>query len=522
MAEAYEEHAKPQEEGLEKVYERFMKENGEPKSMADVGAYLHMIKEAEPRFTGRAIKNVTDAIKMRAMDIELPDEWFAKPEAFMHKGYDEKKAMIEELRGPFSMDMVMQEINRYADCEFRYSDKSDDAAVSKMLRDVQAARARDARDGGAEGEGVVECVSVPSLLPVHGEKVPEGRMRGSARTRHPPSTCALGTFSHEGCSSSELRLTPLIRLPLRQARVRHLLPREQGEKALVADLLRDNELIYGRLLPVSEPHLIERYNKALIAFGLKPTKLTSFDIDRTGFSPQIAEELGDYQYLDPNEVNRRFIILTPDQIDLPVVHTAFSNTGQLVYEFFSKNSRAIDALTIKDVIYGEIEDSVAKVEDIEDLLSINQVEFRVLSAEDVLGKATELATLDRPAEARARRLARRRSADPHGRPRQGVRRHPRERAGAGSGDLPPQRLLDQPFRRHLCVRRSRDDDGDLQSVGAGLPPLAAVAGELHRRQRRRPRLRLPRRKRPHRTAARLVARNLRLSRASRRDGDPRR
>ena len=84
-----------------KVYERFMKENGEPKTMADIGTYLHMIKEAEPRFTGRAIKNVTDAIKMRAMDVELPDDWFEKPEAFMHKAYDEKKAMIEELRGPF-------------------------------------------------------------------------------------------------------------------------------------------------------------------------------------------------------------------------------------------------------------------------------------------------------------------------------------------------------------------------------------------------------------------------------------
>jgi hypothetical protein len=159
------------------------------------------------------------------------------------------------------------------------------------------------------------------------------------------------------------------------------------------ELLRANELIYGRLLPVEEPHLIERYNKALKAFGLKPTKLEKFDIDRTGFSPQIAEELGDPLYLDPNEVNRRFIILTPAQADLPVVHTAFSNTSQLVYEFFSKNSRAIDALTIKDVIYGEIEDSVSRVEDIEDLISINQVEFRVLSAEDVLGKASELATL---------------------------------------------------------------------------------------------------------------------------------
>ena len=159
------------------------------------------------------------------------------------------------------------------------------------------------------------------------------------------------------------------------------------------DLLRDNELIYGRLLPVEEPHLIERYNKALKAFGLKPTKLKSFEIDRTGFSPQIAEELDDPHYLDPNQVNRRFIILTPQQIDLPVVHTAFSNTSQLVFEFMSRNARAIDALTIKDVIYGEIEDSVSRVEDIEDLLSINQVEFRVLSAEDVVGKAAELGTL---------------------------------------------------------------------------------------------------------------------------------
>jgi hypothetical protein len=159
------------------------------------------------------------------------------------------------------------------------------------------------------------------------------------------------------------------------------------------DLLRDNELIYGRLLPVDEPHLIERYNKALAAFGLKPTKLKSFEIDRTGFSPEIAKELDDPLYLDPNEVNRRFIILTPAQADLPVVHTAFSNTSQLMYEFYDRNRRVIDALTIKDVIFGEIEDSVAKVNDIEDLLSINQVEFRVLSAEDVLGKAGELGKL---------------------------------------------------------------------------------------------------------------------------------
>ncbi len=134
---AYEEHSKPQEEGLKKVYDRYMDQYGEPKTLADIGSYLHMIKEAEPRFTGRAIKNVTDAIKMRAMNVELPDEWFQTRDAFMGKSYEDKKAMISELRRPFTMDMVMQEINRYADSEFRYSDKSDDTAVEKLLRDAR-------------------------------------------------------------------------------------------------------------------------------------------------------------------------------------------------------------------------------------------------------------------------------------------------------------------------------------------------------------------------------------------------
>ena len=157
--------------------------------------------------------------------------------------------------------------------------------------------------------------------------------------------------------------------------------------------LLEAELIYGRLLEISEPHLIARYNKALQGFGLRPTALSSFRIDMTGFSPEIADELGDRDYLDPNRVNRRFIIMTPAQEELPVVHTSFSNTAALMHEFFGANARAINAVTIKDALYGEIEDSVSIVNDIDDLLSINEVQFRVLSAEDMLGKAAELRSL---------------------------------------------------------------------------------------------------------------------------------
>lgn len=134
VAGSYEQHSLPQEEGLTAVWERFEKAKGRIETLADIGAYLHEIKLAEPRFTGRAIKNITDAIKLRAMDVDLPDEWFATPEVFLHKGYDEKKAMISELRGPITMEMVLQEVNRYADSEFRYSDKSDDAAVTEIIR----------------------------------------------------------------------------------------------------------------------------------------------------------------------------------------------------------------------------------------------------------------------------------------------------------------------------------------------------------------------------------------------------
>ena len=107
--------------------------------------------------------------------------------------------------------------------------------------------------------------------------------------------------------------------------------------------LIDNQLIFGRLWPVTEPHLVERYNQALEGFGLKRVDLETFNIDMAGYSPEVAAALGDQQYLDPHGVNRRFIILTPAQRDLPVVHTRFSNTSQLMFEFMQSNARAINA-----------------------------------------------------------------------------------------------------------------------------------------------------------------------------------
>ena len=136
VAKSFEGHNRPQEGGLIRVFDAVQERVGPLDTIAKLGAYLKAIQEADERFTGRAIKNITDAVKVRAMDFELPDEWMETPDLFLFKPYDEKAAMISELRRPITVEMVIQEINRYADSEFRYADKSDEAAIEGMVRDM--------------------------------------------------------------------------------------------------------------------------------------------------------------------------------------------------------------------------------------------------------------------------------------------------------------------------------------------------------------------------------------------------
>jgi len=151
VSASFEGHGQPHEEGLLNVWDRVQREIGKLDTIAKLGAYLKAIQQADARFTGRAIKNITDAVKVRAMDFELPDEWMEEPESFLFKGYDEKLAMIRGLMQPMTVEMVVQEINRYADSEFRYADKSDEVAIEGMVRDYQ--RTEDAKRRYLEGKG---------------------------------------------------------------------------------------------------------------------------------------------------------------------------------------------------------------------------------------------------------------------------------------------------------------------------------------------------------------------------------
>ncbi|NNE52027.1 MAG: ATP-binding protein [Sulfitobacter sp.] len=136
VAASFESHSRPHEKGLLQVFQAVRERIGELDTINKLGTYLKGIQEADDRFTGRAIKNITDAVKVRAMDFELPDEWMEEPDLFLFKDYETKKGMIAEMRVPITVEMLVQEINRYADSEFRYADKSDEVAIENAVREM--------------------------------------------------------------------------------------------------------------------------------------------------------------------------------------------------------------------------------------------------------------------------------------------------------------------------------------------------------------------------------------------------
>ena len=83
------------------------------------------------------------------------------------------------------------------------------------------------------------------------------------------------------------------------------------------DKLKQANLYRSELIPVSGK-LVERYNKCLKTLGFSETKLKSFSIDGVGWSPEVAEEKKNVQYLNHGDANPHGIIISPLQKGKPV------------------------------------------------------------------------------------------------------------------------------------------------------------------------------------------------------------
>lgn len=141
---------------------------------------------------------------------------------------------------------------------------------------------------------------------------------------------------------------------------------------------------------VSSDTLKERYNRAMEQLCGCRTELRRFHIDMTGFSPEVADELQDPYYLNPHGINRRFILLIPEQQNLTLHDPMFSWTADVLKSFMEVNRSQLFTLMARDSVYGEIQNSIYRLESVDELLDMRTVSISLKTPDGLLDAAGRL------------------------------------------------------------------------------------------------------------------------------------
>lgn len=154
--------------------------------------------------------------------------------------------------------------------------------------------------------------------------------------------------------------------------------------------LIEHGLMFGNLVPVVSPILVERYNRALTRLTGKTTELSDFHIDISGYSPEIGDELGDDLYLNHRGVNRQFILLTTEQKTAPLLNAKFSTSRGILRQFIEENEAQLFALTARDAVAGELVNSVYALDTPARLFDIGHVTIEADTTDGAVASAAKL------------------------------------------------------------------------------------------------------------------------------------
>jgi hypothetical protein len=161
----------------------------------------------------------------------------------------------------------------------------------------------------------------------------------------------------------------------------------------VVKRLIEKGLMFGNLVPVESPVLVDRYNRALKHLTGKVTALTEFHIDISGYSPEIGDELDDDLYLNHNGVNRQFILLSTEQKTAPLLNVKFSTSRGILRQFITENETQLFALTARDAVAGELVNSVYAVDTPEKLFDIRKITIEADTTSGTVATAAKLTGL---------------------------------------------------------------------------------------------------------------------------------
>ena len=148
--------------------------------------------------------------------------------------------------------------------------------------------------------------------------------------------------------------------------------------------------LFGRgLVHIDSPLLIDRYNRCLHDIGSEQTKLKEFSIDGMGWSPDIADEMGETHYLSHGNSIHHAIILTPKQYRLPVYTPFHSFDRALMTTIFKTSERQIADLTSMSAIWVEIDSESVVYQSPLDLLMIDSIVAQAYTPDRLIAGARQ-------------------------------------------------------------------------------------------------------------------------------------
>ncbi|MDO8669257.1 MAG: AAA family ATPase [Candidatus Buchananbacteria bacterium] len=133
---------------LDEIFQKIAKDN-KPNEYLYFAKMEEAVKAVFPTFTSRDVRNIQEAVDGRIMDFDFPDEWMGNPDMFFNRSYDEKLALLLELRrhnmkGLAFHDIFLQECRRYFSNMIKIVDEGRkrqlEDAVSRLKIEKEAAQ----------------------------------------------------------------------------------------------------------------------------------------------------------------------------------------------------------------------------------------------------------------------------------------------------------------------------------------------------------------------------------------------
>jgi hypothetical protein len=133
------------------------------------------------------------------------------------------------------------------------------------------------------------------------------------------------------------------------------------------------ETLSEGLVRVDEPLLRARHHEALAALGVHAPERRVLHVDAAGFSPEIAEALGDPFYLGGGPLEARGFWLGPEQLGARLVHPGLGFAAEVLHEFGNAARREVASLTLREPLLFEVAPERGRVARAADLGGVGAV-----------------------------------------------------------------------------------------------------------------------------------------------------